>query len=65
MQQQNLPNIEEKLEYLERDLLSCENYTEEQTKDIKHKFSYIKSEFKLRWLKAHKKEDDFLKKNSN
>lgn len=65
MQQQNLPNIEEKLEYLERDLLSCENYTEEQTKDIKHKFSYIKSEFKLRWLKAHKKEDVFLKKNSN
>jgi len=63
MQQQNLPNINKKLEFIENYLLNYENYSDEQIKEIKHKFSHFKSELKLRWTTAHKKEDIFMKKN--
>jgi len=63
MQQQNLPNINKKLEFIENYLLNYENYSDKQIKEIKHKFSHFKSELKLRWTTAHKKEDIFMKKN--
>ena len=37
--------------------------TEEQIKTLKRNFSHFKSQIKQRWLKAHKKEDVFLKIN--
>ena len=65
MQQQNVLNIEQKLEFVENWLLGYESYSAEEIKEIKHKFSQFKSELKRRWATAHKKEDRFLKKNSD
>jgi hypothetical protein len=64
MQQQNLPNMSEKLEFLENYLLTHDEYLEEQRKEIKRNFSRFKSELKRRWITAHKKEDSFIAKNS-
>jgi len=64
MQQQNLPNMSEKLEFVENYLLTQDDYFEEQRKEIKHNFSRFKSELKRRWITAHKKEDSFIAKNS-
>lgn len=63
MKEQNLPNFEEKLNYLENWILSSENYSEDELKALKHKFSHIKSEFKQRWKKADKTEARFLHNN--
>lgn len=63
MQQQNLGNIEEKLKYLQNYILTSENYEEPQKKVIKKQFSYLKSQFKQRWNKAHKTEQVFIKNN--
>lgn len=63
MQNQNLSNFEEKLTYLEHWLLSKEPYSDDEAKQLKHKFSYIKSEFKQRWKKADKTESRFLQHN--
>jgi len=59
IQQQNLPNMGEKLEFVENYLLTHDDYFEEQRKEIKHNFSRFKSE-----LKRHRKEDSFNAKNS-
>jgi hypothetical protein len=64
MQQQNLPNISEKLEFVEKYLLTHDDCLEEERKEIKHNFSRFKSELKLRWITEHKKEDSFIAKNS-
>jgi hypothetical protein len=48
MQQQNLPNMREKLEFVENYLLTHDDYLEEERKEIKHNFSPFKSELKLR-----------------
>jgi hypothetical protein len=50
MQQQNLPNMSEKLEFVEDYLLTHDEYLEEQRKEIKHNFSHFKSELKRRWI---------------
>uniref|UniRef100_A0A1E1WT91 Uncharacterized protein n=1 Tax=Pectinophora gossypiella TaxID=13191 RepID=A0A1E1WT91_PECGO len=63
VQSYDLPNLEEKLDSLRSHLLSSEDYTEEQIKTLKRNFSHFKSQIKQRWLKAHKKEDVFLKIN--
>jgi adenine-specific DNA glycosylase len=63
MQQLNLPNMSEKLEFVENYLLT-HDYLEQQRKEIKHNFSHFKSELKRRWITAHKKEDSFIAKNS-
>ena len=55
MQEHDLPNFDEKLTYLQRYILSQEEYCEEQREDVKHKFSYLKSQFKERWTKAQGK----------
>lgn len=65
MQEQNLPTFEEKLEYLENYVLTYQDYTETQIKDLKHRFSYIKSQFKQRWANAQRNVDNFIKKNNN
>jgi hypothetical protein len=57
MQQQNLPNMSEKLEFVENYLLTHDDYLEEERKEIKHNFSPFKSELKRRWITAHKKEE--------
>jgi hypothetical protein len=64
MQQQNLPNMSEKLEFVENYLLTHDDYLQEERKEIKHNFSRFKSELKRRWITAHKKEDSFIAKNS-
>ena len=63
MQQQNLSDINKKLEFIEEYLTTYNDYSEECVKDIKHKFSYVKSEFKRRWSAAQKKEELFVKNN--
>lgn len=65
MQEQDLPNLEEKLNYLEHDLLTSEAYSQDQTRELKHKISYIKSEFKRRWLKANRQQQKFLDENTD
>lgn len=65
MQEQDLPTFEAKINYLENDLLSCEDYSQDQKRDLKHKISYVKSEFKNRWLKANRKQDKFLNDNAD
>lgn len=62
MRQQNDLNINNKLEFAENFLLTSETYSEEEKKQIKHKFSHLKSEIKRRWVAAHKKEEIFVKK---
>ncbi|CAH1183647.1 unnamed protein product [Ceutorhynchus assimilis] len=57
-------NITKGLEFLENYLIGYDNYSDDQIKEVKHKFSYIKSEFKRRWGIASKKEHVFLEKNS-
>jgi hypothetical protein len=64
MQQQNLPNMREQLEFVENYLITHGDYLEEQRRYIKHNFSGFKSEIRRRWITAHKKEDGFIAKNS-
>nr|CAI5827055.1 unnamed protein product [Callosobruchus analis] len=52
-----------KLDNVEKHCLCFDNYPYEQIKNIKHNFSYIKTEFKKRWIAAHYKTDTFLAKN--
>ena len=65
MQEQDLHNFDEKLNYLERFVVSQDEYCEEQKKEVKHNFSYLKSQFKKKWMEAHKKSQLFLQKNDN
>jgi hypothetical protein len=64
MQQQNLINIDEKLQFVESYLVTYDNYSDEQIKDIKQIFSRFKSELKKRWTLAHKKKETFITKNN-
>ncbi|CAH2100533.1 unnamed protein product [Euphydryas editha] len=48
MKERNLPNFDKKLNNLENWILSSENYSEDELKMMKHKFSHIKSAFKQR-----------------
>lgn len=65
MKSQNLPTFDKKLEYLENYLIDHYADTEENMKSLKHTFSYIKSQMKQRWSKAHKVEKVFLKNNQS
>ncbi|KAJ8946595.1 hypothetical protein NQ314_008850 [Rhamnusium bicolor] len=62
MQQQNQMNINEKLDFVEDYFINTDNFTEDDKKDIKKKFSRLKSEFKRRWSEASYKEDIFMGK---
>lgn len=61
MQQQNLPNMIEKLEFVEKYLHTHDAYLEQQTK-MKHNFSRFKSELKRRWTRGqlHRKNNAWL-----
>lgn len=59
MQEQDLPTFEAKINYLENDLLSCEDYSQDQKRDLKHKISYVKSEKKM--VKSKQKARQILK----
>lgn len=63
MKEENLPNFNEKLNYLKDVLLHCEGYNEDQIAKLKRDFAHFRSEIKQRWTKAHFKEDVFLKYN--
>jgi hypothetical protein len=45
-------------------LVTYDNYSDEQIKDIKQIFSRFKSELKKRWTLAHKKKETFITKNN-
>ena len=62
MQAQNLPNLDEKLNSLQQELLSSEKYSDEQISALKHNASHFKSQIQKKWLQVHKKEDVFLSK---
>ncbi|XP_050301716.1 uncharacterized protein LOC126739931 [Anthonomus grandis grandis] len=65
MQALGLPSLEEKLNSLKDQILSCDNFTEDQIESFKASFARFKSQTKQRWVKAHKKEDVFLKYNQS
>lgn len=61
---ENLPNLDAKFNYLKDQLLSCEGYSEDQMVHLKRAFAHFKSEIKQkRWIKAHYKENNFIKYN--
>ncbi|XP_061725855.1 uncharacterized protein LOC133531567 isoform X2 [Cydia pomonella] len=64
MQQQKVPTLDEKLEYLQKYLLSFTDYSEEHSKAVIKRFAALKYQFKQRWYKAHRKQNEFYKKNS-
>lgn len=64
MQQSICVNLNEKLEYLEGVLLQQENYTEDEERNFKHRFSYFKAQFKEKWSAAQRKDDRFRKIHS-
>lgn len=45
MQDQDLPDFNKKLDFMENYLVNLDQYSPEQINEIKHKFSYVKSEF--------------------
>lgn len=63
MQNQDLPSFDSKLDYLENFILSYENYTDDQLKDLKQKFSLLKAAFKKKWTEAYRRQETFLVKN--
>lgn len=65
MKGQDLPSISEKLDFLENHLLTLTGDSEESKSSLKHRFSYLKSQIKQRWAKAHKTEEVFLKNNES
>lgn len=63
MMTENLNNINEKLQFLERYVLKFGPFSDEDMKKIKQDLSRFKSEIKRRWTDSHYKEDLFLKNN--
>lgn len=64
MNNQHLPSLEKKLQFLEDYLVNKDDYSEEQKRKIKHDFSRLKSEYQQRWHKANKNKHLFLGKNA-
>lgn len=65
MQQQDLPNLDEKLNYLENYLLTSYGDTPDNISSLKQRFAYFKTSMKEKWSKAHRKEAVFLKTNED
>lgn len=63
MLEQNLSNINEKLDVIENYLLNYDDYTQDETKEIKHNCRRLRSEFKSRWTEAHNDVNRFMKNN--
>ncbi|CAH2102438.1 unnamed protein product [Euphydryas editha] len=65
LQSQNLPTLNEKLDYYENFLLMRYGHNKETKEDLKKRFSYVKSQIKQRWAKANKHQNVFLKTNQS
>lgn len=65
LMKEEIPHLEDKLNFLKERLLSCEAYTEDQIQTLKRNFAHFKSEVKRRWVKAHNKKDVFVQYNSS
>lgn len=65
MKDENLPNFDAKVNYLESHLLLNYGNTDQDIKDIKQRFSLFKSVLKDKWAKCHRKEEVFLKNNES
>lgn len=63
LQQLNFPTLDEKFDHLEKHLLSYSCNTEDKIRCLKKRFGYFKSSIKVKWSKAHRKEDVFKKTN--
>lgn len=59
------PNFDAKLEFVRNQLLSEMHYKQNQILSLKRSFAHFKSEIKQKWVKAHYKEDVFLKFNQS
>lgn len=65
MKDENLPNFNAKVNYLESHLLLHYGNTDEDIKDLKQRFSSFKAVLKDKWVKCHRKEEAFLKSNES
>lgn len=65
LQSQNLPTLNEKLDYYENFLLMRYGHNKEAKDVLKQRFSYVKSQIKQRWTKANKHQNVFLRKNQS
>lgn len=65
MNNENLPNIEARLNFLKDQFMSIKGFSDNQIETLKSNFAHFKSEFKNRWTKAHYKEAVFLKSNES
>ena len=55
-------DINGKLDYFENFLLTQENYSVEERKDVKKQLSRFKADVKTKWLSANRNQELFLKK---
>ena len=63
MQQRTGDDFNGRFTYLERYLLNLGNYSEEETKAVKRTLSYLKVDFKRRWVSSRRTDAMFRKKN--
>lgn len=63
MMDQNIPNINAKLDYFEKYILNQGPFSDEDTVKIKRDISRFKLDMKIRWIKANSKEVLFRKEN--
>ena len=62
MQQRTGDDFNGRFTYLERYLLNLGNYSEEETKAVKRTLSYLKVDFKRRWVSSRRTDAMFRKK---
>ncbi|KAK5641968.1 hypothetical protein RI129_010515 [Pyrocoelia pectoralis] len=62
---EDLPNLDAKLDFLRDQLFLEKPYNENQIDTLKRSLARFKSQIKQRWIKAHYKEDNFLKYNKS
>ncbi|KAK9688610.1 hypothetical protein QE152_g35188 [Popillia japonica] len=65
MKDENLPNFNAKVNYLESHLLLNYGKTGEDIKNLKQRFALFKVVLKEKWEKSHRKEEAFLKNNES
>ena len=63
MQRCDENDFKQKMDYAENCVLTYDNYSAEDKKNIKHKISHIKTEIKQRWIASHYNKKKFLKNN--
>ncbi|KAG5885898.1 hypothetical protein JTB14_012145 [Gonioctena quinquepunctata] len=63
MQESPEKNTDDKMVFLDKQILELTKCPESQLDKLKHALSHFKYEFKRRWIAANYKHDRFLKKN--